>query len=102
MLILGEIQDEFHYVLFSRGFVGGVIYDLLEELVFAGFVKHQPAESDVGISQSDHQLFGMLQSILFNKLTLDNELIKTSETLIKNVIMAAGKLLNLIRYDVIA
>jgi len=40
MLILREIKDEFHYVLFSRGFVGGVIYDLLKELVFAGFVKH--------------------------------------------------------------
>ena len=44
----------------------------------------------------------MLQSILFNKLTLDDELVKASEALIKNVIMAAGKLLNLISYDVIA
>jgi hypothetical protein len=44
----------------------------------------------------------MLQSILFNKLTLDNELVEASEALIKTIIMAAGKLLNLIRNDVIA
>jgi len=44
----------------------------------------------------------MFQSILFNKLTLDDELIKASQALIKNVIMAGGKLLDLIGYNVIA
>ena len=102
MLILGKIEDQLHYILFSRGFIRGVIYDLLESLVFARFVKHQPAQSGVGISQCDHQLFGMFQSILFNKLALDDKLIKASEALIKNVIMAGGKLLDLIGYNVIA
>jgi hypothetical protein len=44
----------------------------------------------------------MFQSILFNKLALDDKLIKASEALIKNVIMAGGKLLDLIGYNVIA
>lgn len=65
-------------------------------------MQHQPSESHVRIAQAVHELFSVLECILFDQLALNYVLVKFEYSLVQYVVVLGGQSLDLVGHYVIA